>query len=321
MTSAPSGPGPAPRLDADTIAAFLDGRLDPDERARVLRTLAESEPDQEILAEAAAVLAALADDDAGGAGDADAAVLPLQRRHGGRRGLTFGLLLAAVLAGLLAIPLLLLRPDPATDPGPAAGAQRYAALLAPRAQALPGGWEHPPWRTVRAPGAEPARLLAPEALAFRLGARLTAAEFAAAAGLHPRTADFAAEAAELAAGLPGGAPLAALYRELAENPVGPRADELLEHGWTAALGAGHEAWVRLGAWAEGARLASLAEDAAFFAAGPAARELAALAAAPWPAPVHSALAEVRAVVAGGVGAEGWPAVRGAVEDLFLAAAG
>lgn len=51
--------GPGPLIDPETLAAFIDGQLPEDERARVLAVLAESDADLEVLADAAAVVAEL----------------------------------------------------------------------------------------------------------------------------------------------------------------------------------------------------------------------------------------------------------------------
>ena len=52
-----------PRIDAELLAALMEGRLSDEERAQVLATLAESAPDRELLGDAAAAFLALEEAD------------------------------------------------------------------------------------------------------------------------------------------------------------------------------------------------------------------------------------------------------------------
>jgi ferric-dicitrate binding protein FerR (iron transport regulator) len=49
----------AERIDAETLAAFLDGKLEPAERERVLRILAEQPEEYEVFVDAAHIAARL----------------------------------------------------------------------------------------------------------------------------------------------------------------------------------------------------------------------------------------------------------------------
>lgn len=87
------------RLDPETLAALMEGRLSDEERARVLADLAESEADLEVLADASIAAAALAVE------KEVAKASPAQVRAGIRW--KVWLPLAAAVAGVALIPSLL----------------------------------------------------------------------------------------------------------------------------------------------------------------------------------------------------------------------
>ncbi len=92
------------RLDAETLAALMEGRLSDDERARALAILRDSDADLEVLGDAAAVLEAL--EGAVPAREGEPKPGTPSRSTAPGRSWTRWLPLAAVLAGLSVIPFL-----------------------------------------------------------------------------------------------------------------------------------------------------------------------------------------------------------------------
>jgi hypothetical protein len=108
----------------------------------------------------------------------------------------------------------------------------------------------------------------PLARAVRMGARLTDLDAAAAARDSAAVRQAAADVAAMLDGVPASGPAASVYAE-----VGRRAGEsgsalapLLSRGRRSVAHLAGEDGVRLGAWAEAARLAAAARDARFFRA-------------------------------------------------------
>ena len=246
-----------PKLDAERIAALLDGRLDERQRAEVMAQLASSEEAFDAFVDAAAVTPQL--------------TLRGSRPGAGRRwlrGRTDGwrgpgrrwLALAAVLAGIAIAPWSWSRLwRPAADPG-----EQLAVLLADAGSGLPRGWEGQPWSTMR--GSSDG--LAPRARAIRLGARLVDLELAARAGDRVTTGVTATDIAVLAEGLPAGGVVGALHRNIARR-AGEPASQLtpaLADGRVAAARLAGEDLVRLGVWLEAARIAAARRNADFFRA-------------------------------------------------------
>lgn len=257
----PERPAPPPGVDAERLAALLDGRLDEGERAEVLARLAASDEDFGAFVDALEVTRELEAEDAG-AGDSGAGgVTPLrpraERRWWGRPG-GHWLALAAGLAGVVLLPVLWMQtrgPD-RDDPG------RFAALLRDRGAGLPAEWDRSPWGTTRGPG-DP---LTPEARAVRLGARLTELEVAVAAG-DPAAAEISGQVVALLDGVPGAAAAAEIYRRVGERAGDSPGDllPLLKAGWKAVGGLMEdEELFELGAWAQAGRIAAARRDAGFF---------------------------------------------------------
>lgn len=250
-----------PRLDPQRVAALLDGRLPERERAEALAQVAASDADQELLADAAAVLAELEGEDEGPR-ETDG-VTPLRppgsvsRR---RRPSPGWLALAAVVAGLLALSptLLSLR-----DAGPDADPARLAARLAAPGSPLPEGWtEQRPWSATRGGGER----LSPDARGVRLGVLLMDLEIAVRARQAAPTALLAAQAGALLAGVSGSGMAAAELVRIHDAAGGPpeALEAPLDRAREGAAGLVGEDPVRLGSWAEAARLAADRGDTAFF---------------------------------------------------------
>ncbi len=234
-----------PALDAERLAALLDGKLDQHERAELLARLASSEEEEASEAYFDAV-AALGELEGGSAAP---------RRWPAKQWLA----IAATLAGIALAPLLwrLARP-----PAPAsADPRRFVALLAARADGLPAGWEGRPWSSVRG-GAEP---LSDPAASARLGARLVDLDLAIAAD-DTAAGGIAADVASLVERF-GLTPLAGQLRGEVRPDVPPRAVEpLLAYAWRAGAASPAPALVGFAAWAESARIAAARHDLEFFRA-------------------------------------------------------
>ncbi len=245
-----------PGIDAEKLAALMDGRLDERERAELLARLASSEDALEIYADATA---ALREAEAG-----EAKVLPLtppaRRAERWRTPARRWLAAAAILAGVaVGGPLLWtrVRSPVGEEPG------RSFAPLVGDGIGLPAGWDESPWTTVRGGGvAEP---LTPTARAARVGARIVDLEIAVWSRdtAAPR---LASEVAALLEGVPAGAPVATMYRVLAQR-AGRSPEELeplLERGRLAASKLVGADVFRLAAWAEAGRVAAARRSAEFF---------------------------------------------------------
>lgn len=204
-----------PRLDAETLAALMEGRLSDEERARALEVLAESDADLEVLADAAVAAAALSETSA-------PAEPPAPARP---RRWTVWLPLAAVLAGLAIVPSLL-------DRGRDGGLGEWRADLARLGPVAPVDLPAPAGvdvtRSGPAGGASLIDSLTASARSFRRGAtvaRLTVLEPGARATS------------------PDAATLAALLRSSAGSAVRPLVDRWLAAGsdeaatWEAAVDA------------------------------------------------------------------------------------
>lgn len=245
-----------PTMDAERLAALLDGRLSAADREALLAELANSDEALEVLADAIAVSEEASADTGDADDEADATVVPLRpRRSPGVWGAA--LAVAAVLALLLAAPWITQRFRGAEPAGPA----QVAMLLTGAPTSMPDEWNRRPWTAARSPE-DP---LTPEARSVRLGAVLLELEVAARAG-DEGAARLSEEAALLLAGFPGAGPAASIYRtvagRLADAPA--EAAALLPEGEAAALAIADAERVRIGAWLQGARMAAARHDAAFF---------------------------------------------------------
>src|SRR5687768_8019818 len=193
------------RIDAETLAAFLDGKLEASERARVLRILAENPEASEAFADAAHAVAALNTD---AEGRSDAAVVPIARAVR-RRGWLVAIpaLIAAGIAAVVVLPRL-----GDNDLAPAALAARLTTVPGPGDGSLAGRfgaeWDQPGWSVTRGEGSE---VPAPSR-AFRLGARATDVEIALRAQDTTALRLVAADLVRLVSGVDGGNAAAAQYQ-------------------------------------------------------------------------------------------------------------
>jgi hypothetical protein len=256
-------------LDAETLAAFLDGRLDADARREVIERLAGSADALGILAEAAGVRAEL---EAGGAPATGAPARHAGGRYeGGRRGLPrwwwFALPAAAVLGAILLVrnidrggaPLAL--PD-LVDGAALAGGTGDGVLAA----RFGGDWLDPGWSVAR--GAEPDG--AARTFAFRLGVRIADYEIASGARDLSAVERVGGELERMLDGVQGGPPLAREYERLTGRVLegadpASFAAERAAAADAARMLVADSPWWTLGVWIEQARLAALANEDTFFA--------------------------------------------------------
>lgn len=236
-------------VDPERIAALLDGRLDPAERAGVLERLAGSEEALGAFADAAAVARELE------AEDAASGVVPLRPRSVRPAWPRPWLAAAAAVAALVLLPLGVWLSRPAGVASPAA----VVAMLEAPAADLPEEWDVRPW---------PARRGAVDgAGAARLGVFLVDLEVAA-RSRDSAVAVLAGRVALLLDAVPGGGTTADVYRGIAARAGAPFAElePALREGADGVASLVDREMLAVGAWAEGALLAALREDAAFFRA-------------------------------------------------------
>lgn len=268
-----------PHMDENDLARFLEGRaLTKEERDSAVAHLSESDADAELLADATYMLQEL---------EAEEGVIPLRRpeprhphvdevekgRDAGeapgrppsmqparpRRSPARWLALAAVLAGVLLVPLALSRSG-ARDPGD------FATLLARRDAGLPtADWvERSRWSVKRGGGDVSVDLPG----SARLGALQVDLEVAAAAGEAEQTRLAAARIAEMLNTMPGSGPVAGAYRDIAgraEESAETLAPSVADARESVAAFVDEDHF-NLGAWAEAASIAVQRRDAAFFRA-------------------------------------------------------
>lgn len=242
------------RIDAERLAALLDGRLDAREREQVMRELAESDDGRAVLADAAAIAREL-EQEGGTPAMPDAPrapVLPFRRPEARRSWWSGGrvLLVAAGLAGVALVPRAVTRVGDGT---PAA-----AALVV----GLPPGAVPPsPWPVLR--DAAQTTVMSPRGRAVRLGARMLDVHLLAAA----RDAGAATAAGDVERLLLANPPLTGapidLYRAMAAGS--PVDAARLDASWETIADLAGEEDVRYGAWLEAARVSALRRDVAFFA--------------------------------------------------------
>jgi hypothetical protein len=244
-----------PELDAEKLAALMDGRLNEAERSDLVARLAASAEDLEVHGDAAAVLGELEPQ--------PGKVLPLAPRApaGGRRVYRW-LAAAAILAGIALVGPLFHLVRRSAPPG----AGRFAEPLLSNGALLPAGFEERPWTTVRGGGTEP---LTSGALAARAGALAVDLEIAV-WSRDSAASRLAGELALLLSSVPAGAPVAAMYRVVAQRTPEASPEDvrpLLERAGAAASELTEPQTYQLAAWAEAARIAAARRDRDFFRAG------------------------------------------------------
>lgn len=282
-------------MDNNDMARLLDSRMSKEEHGRALAHLAASDEDAEKLGDAAYILRELEAEDGvvfvDEADDADAELRPADDAETGRdpevvplrppstrrtwrRAPARWLALAAVLAGVVLVPLALSRSG-SRGPGD------YASLLASRDAGFPTpDWaDRERWSVNR--GGE--AVAADRALATRLGALQVDLEVAAAAGQADETRLLSLQIAERLNDIPGSGPVAAAYRDIgarAGQPAETLAAPLAEARESLATFMDEDHF-SLGAWAEAASIAVQRRDAAFFHARASRKMLDRAASLPW----------------------------------------
>lgn len=238
-----------PRMDAERLAALLDGRVDPRERAAALERLAASDEELGVAADAAAVLRELEEE------DARSGVIPLRPRAARPAGVRPWMAVAAAIAAMALIPLGVWLAGPGAPPAPVA----VVAMLESPSSGLPAGWDVRPWPVVRGEGLG--------ARAGRLGAFLADLDLAARTN-DPAVALLAARVAAMLDDVPGAGTTADLYRGISARAGAPYAElaPSLRSGEDAIAGLVDRELLAIGAWAEAARFAAMRGDAEFFRA-------------------------------------------------------
>jgi hypothetical protein len=188
----------------------------------------------------------------------DAPVVPLRppfTARTWRRAPARWVALAAVLAGVLLVPLALSR-SASRDPGD------FATLLANPQAGLPPAWDERPWSVTRGSGND----AADNARAARLGALQVDLEVAAAAGQSAAIVDISRDIVSWLDKMAGSGPLAAVYRDIAkraDQPAGTLSAPVADARETLVLFVDEDHF-NLGAWAEAASIAAKRRDAEFF---------------------------------------------------------
>jgi hypothetical protein len=242
MTPERTTPRAGERIDRETLAALVDGRLNRADRSTALVALAGSPDDLEIVADIMAVADEL---------DAVADISPGSARRRSRvPQMTRWLAVAAALLLVAVLPVALRRGSGSTADG-------FAGLLAARTT-LPAGWDEHAWSATR--GANDG--ITERARAVRAGALASTIEVAAARG-DSATPRLAGQMAALFVDVPGAGAVVSAYRAIAAKPGAAQAEQLhaarqQARSMVAAAPFDH------GEWLEAARIAAVAHDSAFF---------------------------------------------------------
>ncbi len=248
-----------PRVDDETLAAFLDARLSAAERARVLQAIADEPKLYEHFFEAAHLIAeeAATEESPGERGD-----VPDDAPRTWRRRLLVAvpLLAAAAIAGVMVQRS---RAD-SSDVVALMEGVRLASVSGPGSvqRALGDNWDQPGWSVVR--GAESSSASA--GTVARLGARMTQLAFSARAADTVAYAVSAARARALLTTIAGSGPLAAT---LAALPITASADRATLARRIREV-SGEPTAFDVGGWLETARLSYLNGADDFAASGSAA---------------------------------------------------
>lgn len=255
MTSEPRTQTGNARLDRDTLAALLDGRLEGAARDAALASLAVSPDDLEIVADVAAISAEID-------GDVTDIRSIANRRPKRRPQLTRWIAAAAAIMVAASLPMLIRR-----DSAPPADG--FAALLN-RQGALAPGWEGLSWAATR--GSSDG--LTERARAVRAGALTSAIEVAAARG-DSATPRLAAQVAALLVDVPGAGNVVSTYRNIAASRAAVPPQELRDARHAARAMVSSPSFDD-GAWLEAAHIAAANHDSAFFATAASRAQLARL---------------------------------------------
>jgi hypothetical protein len=235
------------RIDAERIAALLDGGLSGEERAALLERLAQSSETMELLGDAAAIVHEL--DPRAAANPAEVVDPRIRRRQ-----MPWLLAVAAAVVAAVSIPFWM-----RSRPIAVGGNDALALLSVPIDRPATGVDE--PWRASRG---NP-ETVTPKGRAVRVGARTIDLE--ASLRTRDRVTDSALLndiSAELAS-VPASAPLVtSLWAITEDTSTSDRAIRIVEVRNALASFLGRE-WVATGAFIEAARIAATLQDTAFFA--------------------------------------------------------
>jgi hypothetical protein len=244
---------PAERLDPNTLAALIEGRLRGPARDAALSKVAASADDLEILADAFAVSREL---------DGDVTdIRSYSGRTRARRPLMMNWMSAAAAAIILvaSVPLMLRH-----DASPADG---FASLMSSRI-ALAPDWAQHSWSATR--GANDG--IGERARGVGVGALTSTIDIAVARG-DSSAANLAGQIASLLSDVPGAGDVVSTYRRLSELHGAIPVDQL-HKARSAAREMVSKSAFDDGAWLEAARIAAVARDSAFFETKASRRQLA-----------------------------------------------
>jgi hypothetical protein len=256
MTPQRRDPAAGQRLDRDTLAALIDGRLVGTDRDVALASLAASPDDLEIVADVLAV-----------ADELDGSITDI-RAHAAKREvrrpqLTRWLSVAAAAVLVVAALPVMLRN------GSASRVDGYASLLASHAPLAPG-WDSNSWSVTR--GSSDG--IAERTRAVRAGALTSAIDVAIARG-DSATPHLASEMAALFVEVPGASSVVSTYKSMAASGTAVK-PELARDARHAARAMVSAPAFDDGAWLEAARIAANDHDSTFFAAEASRAQLAGL---------------------------------------------
>lgn len=249
---------PDEKNDLDLIAAFIDGRLAPAERARAMQLLARDEAAFEVFADALRVQAS----------ESDTKVVPIDRLRSRRSLNRWTVIVPAAAAAVLLIAVL---PRLQTGNNGVAAAPGAAAIVAQLGQQPAGlrgiagpGWEQRDWSVTRGGTSS----LAESARDFRLGVR--ALDLQVALGTEDRQlADrLTAEMLGWITAIQFSEPVAAKYTDLRARLATTDPHDRLVTGASDAEGSLAQLvdpfWFGLGKWSAAGELAARARQGAFF---------------------------------------------------------
>jgi len=239
------------RVEPETLAAFLDGNLNPAERERVLKILAESPEEHEVFVDAARAASALG----------DRSVVPIEtaRRRTNHWLVAIPAFIAAGIAAVVVVPRL----EGGGRFTPMELASQLSVVSAPGAGSLAArlgdNWDQPGWSVMRGANAD----VAESARAFRVGARATDVEIAIRAEDSTALQLVGTELIELVSGVDAGAASVAQYRRILATGIS--ASESDRRAAAAALRSlmRNAVWFDLGAWIEAARVAAVAGNVGY----------------------------------------------------------
>jgi hypothetical protein len=268
-------------IDPERLAALLDGRLNEAERSALVVELAAAD-DETLHAYADAAAASLELPSAAAVPSDELAKRRARSRQRAWR--VGGLALAAGVVLAIGIPLMYGRAPNASD-------RSFAADLAIPSAGLPAL----PWGVTR--GASAA--LPASSRAVRVGAMITNLEIQNRTNTGASATFADAIGADLTA-VAGGAPAAAVYRQIASEARAGRAAsaEELTAAADAAAGVLDPSLVPLGSWLQAARVAAADGQLAFFTTAVSVRMLAQLDALYGGGPAHATVDRLRSELRG-----------------------